>query len=294
MAVFSTVYLGLAVKYIIPWFRSGEQVHYVGYFSQFGSTLDEVVTNLVSNPSLLFSELFAVSSWVYAVALLVPLGGMALFSPSRLLVGLPLFGILCLNQIDKSPQHHFHAPLIPILFWATTAGVSRFPHVFRRSIPGTTQPENRFGPRFAAWFVLTSAISTGLFSSMGPFGIGFWDPDSSMYWKPRYTIQERARQFGLISSEIPHTARVFSTDFVHPRFTHYARSYDYSSYDRVTDQELTKPVPGETYYIVIDTQHPYSTIKSPNDIPEYREHPEVWELLPDETEGYFIVLKRRD
>lgn len=294
MAVLSTLYLGLAVKYIIPWFRSGEQVHYVGYFSQFGSSLEEVVTNIATKPSLLFSELFSLSSWVYAIALLVPLGGMALFSPSRLLVGLPLFGILCLNQIDKTPQHHFHAPLIPILFWATAAGVRHFPQGLRRANTNSDNDEERLAPQFAAWFVLTSAISTGLFSSMSPFGIGFWDPHSALSWKGRYTIQERAKKFTAIPPQIPRTARVFSTDFVHPRFTHYERSYDYSSYERVTDEELTNPVPGETYYIVIDTQHPYSTIKTPADIPEYRDHPDEWELLPDKTDGYFIVLKRRD
>ena len=87
---------------------------------------------------------------------------------------------------------------------------------------------------------------------------------------------------------------MFSTDFVHPRFTHHKRSYDYSAYPRKTDEELTNPVPGETYYLVIDTRHTYSTIKTPEDIPEYRKNPEDSELLPDETDGYYIVLKRRD
>ena len=44
---------------------------------------------------------------------------------------------------------------------------------------------------------------------------------------------------------------------------------------------------------MIDTQHPYSKIKRPDQVPEYRDHPDQWELLPDTTEGYFIVLKRK-
>jgi len=44
---------------------------------------------------------------------------------------------------------------------------------------------------------------------------------------------------------------------------------------------------------VIDTRHPYSRIKTPDQIPELRDHPDQWELLPDVTEGYFIVLKRK-
>ncbi len=44
---------------------------------------------------------------------------------------------------------------------------------------------------------------------------------------------------------------------------------------------------------MIDTRHKYSDIKTPNDVPEYRDHADEWELLPDETHGCFIVLKRR-
>ena len=45
--------------------------------------------------------------------------------------------------------------------------------------------------------------------------------------------------------------------------------------------------------IVIDTQHPYSRIRKLDDVPELKKEPGEWEVLPDETNGYFIVLKRR-
>lgn len=301
MAIFNVIYLILALKVIMRWFRGGAEIHYVGYFQKFGSSLEEVVRNILGNPELLFSELFAVTTPIYAMMLLVPLGMMALFSPSRLLVGLPLFGLLCLNELSRTPHHHFHAPIIPILFWAAAAGVAKFPGCIKR--PGTSTDPNaqkkRMQTLWAAYFVVASAFATGLYSSMGPLGIGFWDPHSPAYWKDRYIVQERAKKFALIYDEIPKHARVFSTDFVHPRFTHHARSYDYSSYPRKTDEELKKPEPGVTYYLVIDTRHPYNLkdpngIQKPEDIKEYREHPEEWELLPDETDGYYFVLKRRN
>ncbi len=197
IAVCSTLYLALAVKYIIPSFRGGEQVHYVGYFQRFGSTLEEVVKNILGNPKLLFSELFAVTTPIYAVSLLIPLGMMALFSPSRLLAGLPLFGLLCLNQIARTPVHHFHAPLIPILLWATAAGVARFPCISWKS------SEPKPSSQWAAWFVLTSAFATGLFASISPLGIGFWDQNSSAYWKGRYLIGERAKSSQLFWMRSP-------------------------------------------------------------------------------------------
>ena len=37
-----------------------------------------------------------------------------------------------------------------------------------------------------------------------------------------------------------------------------------------------------------------STIRKPADVPEYREHPDQWELLRHDAEDYFIVLRRRE
>ena len=39
-------------------------------------------------------------------------------------------------------------------------------------------------------------------------------------------------EFAKIAHFIPQSARVASTDFVHPRYTHFDRSYDYSNYRR--------------------------------------------------------------
>jgi hypothetical protein len=135
----------------------------------------------------------------------------------------------------------------------------------------------------AAWCLLCSAC-VGFFLGLSPATLAFWDPDSRANWRKNYVPGERARQFATVLAEIPVESHVASTDFVHPRFTHYARSYDYSDYRKI--------VPDDTDYIVIDTQHPYSKIKTPQQVKELREHPEEWELVPDRTGGYFIVLRR--
>ena len=44
---------------------------------------------------------------------------------------------------------------------------------------------------------------------------------------------------------------------------------------------------------MIDTQHPYSQIKRPEEVKEYHDAPDQWELLDDPSGGYFVVLKRR-
>ena len=73
-----------------------------------------------------------------------------------------------------------------------------------------------------------------------------------------------------------------STDFVHPRFTHHERSYDYSAYRPV--------IPADTEYIVIDTLHPYSRIRRIEQVKEFRDHPDEWDVL---MQGAYLVLKRR-
>ena len=290
LSVFAVVYLALVVKVLIPWFRGGTQVHYVGYFQKFGNSLGEVVSNILFNPGLLLGELIQPDTFIYALALLVPLGLLPLFSPGRLLVGLPLFGLLCLNELAHDPRHHFHAPIVPILCWAAAYGVGNVTTVLRR-----WKSEPAYLAQTQTWathFLWSSSLATGLFFSLGPAGLVFWDSGSNWYWGQLYVPGERARQFEKIADLIPPESRVASTDFVHPRYTHHARSYDYSNYRRkVNDYEAG--VPEDTDYIVIDTQHPYSEIKTPDQISEYREHPDEWELLPDKTDGYFIVLKRK-
>ena len=102
----------------------------------------------------------------------------------------------------------------------------------------------------------------------------------------------RADQFEKVFAKIPRESRVASTDFVHPRFTHHERSYDYSKVlRRVANYE--DRVPDDTDFIVIDARGPYSGIKSPDQVRERQTEPDRWKVLPDETDGYFIVLRRK-
>ncbi len=289
VSCFAVIYLVFVVKIAIPWFRGGEQVHYVAYFSNLGNSPEEVIKNILWNPSLLMGELFRTDTFIYGLALIIPLGLIPLLSPSRLLVAAPLFSLLCLNEIARNPFHHFHAPLVPILCWAAATGLGNIPSIIDR---WSMKCKLLSVQTFATHFLWSSALATGLFFSLGPLGLGFWDTGSKVYWKKLYVPGERAKQFEKVIPLIPLESKVASTDFIHPRFTHHARPYDYSKYPRKVNDN--KPgAPADTDYIVIDTQHPYSEIKTPDQIPEYRDHPEKWELIPDQTNGHFIILKRK-
>lgn len=300
--VVAVIYLLVVVKWVIPWFRGQETVHYATYFPKFGESPTEIVWNMLTRPGLLFSELFTPGMVAYSLHLLVPLGLMSLFAPGRLLVGLPLWVLLCLNEMAHKPYypvHHFHAPLIPILLWSAIVGVENVAKVWGRLCGPTLQshPEPASAARrismIASTFALGCSIGCGLFNSVGPQSLQFWDPGRMFHWHNLYVITERARLFDRVLEQIPPSARVASTDFVHPRFTHHERSYDYSHYQRAVAGGTTN-VPVDTDYIVIDTGHRYSWIHSADEVRELQEEPNRWELLPIETKGYFIVLRRRD
>jgi uncharacterized membrane protein len=347
LALFGVVYTIAVIKFVLPYFRGGADVHFAKYFADLGGSSGEIVRNAFARPGLFLGRFFNVKSTVFALALMLPVGFVSLLSPGRLAVGLPLFAVLCLSPITNKPYHHFHAPLVPIVFWSAAAGLANVPAVWEwvfrrvirrsrmkegaspvplerripsaairateRSLPVAVQDagwrvENRewrmedgrdvavvfqtpssilYLPSsisVAATWALASSLAIGLFISLGPFGIAFWDPFSSGHWRKLYVPGPRASMLPRVLSQIPPTSRVASTDFVHPRFTHHERSYDYSDY---------RPnVPADADYIVIDKQHPYSKIKRPEDVKELHENPESWKLLPDDTGGLFIVLER--
>jgi len=320
MSVLSVCYLLLVLLVLIPAFREGRDPHYTGYFGWLNEAAVEnggsdgdaqpagplgIAQVLFAQPTIWLGRLFSMQSMFYALALLVPAGFLAVFSPGRLAVALPLFGVLCLMEVSGGdstdagfplvPFHHFHAPLIPIVFWASAAGLSHAAGFWRRlweRLRHTKELTVVADP--TAWgrhFAWTSALAGGLFFSLGPLGVPFWDAGSTWTWRSLYVPGERAEEFPAAIAMIPSSARVASTDLIHPRFTHYQRSYDYSEYPRAVNDN--KPgAPPDTDYIVIDKQARYSNITQPQQIREFREHPHDWKLLLNND--FFIVLQRKN
>lgn len=289
LLVGSGLSLWLATRVVMPWFRPGQEIHYASYFSRLGETPEAIVRTILTRPGFVAGELLTPATLLYALALLVPVGGLALLSPGRLAVGVPFWSILCLNELARDPRHQFHAPLVAIVFWATAAGLGRWPDFVTRWLRIASTRSRPEWLRLGSHWLWTSSLATGLWFSLSPLGVPFWDPGSNWNAWRLYGPTSRGADFAAIAPRIPVTARVASTDFVHPRFTHYERSYDYSAFRRqVSGYE--RRVPDDTEYIVIDTTHPYSRWKTPGDVPEYHES-DKWELL---AEGAFIVLKRRE
>lgn len=312
VGVVSFVYVLAAVLLIIPAFRSGAAVHYSRYFGDLGSSPGDLVRTTLRDPLRVLGTVCTLRTVLYVLVFSVPVGFLVFRSPLRLMAGGLTFLMLSLIQLGNSaasgtdatqgasafselppvPYHHFHAPLLPVLFWAAAAGLR--PRTAGRV---RSQLERRglwpsFSSERAARFACYCALFTAFTNSMMPPGAAFWSADSrTSYWK-LFVPGPRAVQFQKVLTQLPLSSRVASTDYVHTRLTHFERSYDYSNYLRAVNN-YQPGVPPDTEFIVIDTQHPYSTIRSPDQVPELQQTPSDWELLPDQTEGYFILLKRR-
>lgn len=296
LTVFAVAYLLLATRVVIPWFRNGAELHYVSYFPKFGDSFGAVVINMLTNPRLLFSELVTAGSCGYLLSLLFPLAFLPVLSPSRFAVGVPILGLLCLNElvkIEPQPWHHFHAPVVPVLFWSAAHGAARLQQHGRFGLARLADRLTHATPEYTPALALTLCLCFGAFVGSTPLGVRFWDPGSFYHWRSLYAPDRRAELFPLVLEQVPADARVASTDFVHPRFTHHERSYDYSHYRRrVAGYE--DRVPDDTDFIVIDTHHHYSEIHSPDQVRELQTEPHNWDLLEDRTDGHFIILRRRE
>ena len=147
-------------------------------------------------------------------------------------------------------------------------------------------------PANLLWALVGCALGTAVTGSMMPMGANFWSEESAYGRRQLYVPGLRAVEFAEILAMLPETSRVASTDYVHTRLTHFERSYDYSGYPRAVNN-YQPGVPADTDYIVIDTSHPYSAVRSLDQVRELQTEPDQWKVLPDTTDGFFIVLKRR-
>ena len=314
LLVFSLAWVLLAVLVVIPAFRGGEAVHYSRYFGDLGNSPGDLFRTALHSPGRIFSQLFSFRTLYYVLVLTVPLGLNPLRRPMYLIAGAATFGMLSVIQLGNSsattdvsglaelppiPFHHFHAPLLPVLFWAAAASL-RSSHgassrrAGRRQPPGTppSNQQTRDSAASAARLAFFCAACTAISGSLMPVGATFWSDASPFGRGNLYASGERATEFQKVLALLPTDVRVASTDYVHTRLTHFDRSYDYSGYLRAVNNY--KPgVPADTDYIVIDTGHRYSEIKSIDQVRELKEEPEKWEVVPNDSHGLFIVLKRK-
>jgi Predicted membrane protein (DUF2079) len=328
--VFAALYLLFVLTIFIPKFRDGPP-HYMAYYPELGHTPWEIASNVSRNPGLLFKPLSSSENLQFVITLVAPLALLPLVGIGRLWLCLPTLVSILLIQLGDahSPYFHFHAPLVPILFWAAAEGLNRMKSLTdwlakrpaNEPVPATDQPQDSW-PSVAGFARLAAgcALVSGFFFGKSPLSLAFYDPDAGLrgYWRvlycpngmitlhlrqvqqlfPTMTEQDveslnrvgRVRSFDRLFRLIPPDASVATTDFVRPRFTHHRECHQYG------EGGLKPHVnPDQIDYIVIDRIGPYSNWLGGEQLRELIEHPDRWELMHWEPDDdlFFRVIKAK-
>ncbi len=275
VAVFGLAYLWLAVAVLIPFFRGGPP-HYMAYYPSLGHSPAEVLQTAVREPEKVAALLWSPDNARLLAMLLVPLAGLPLLAPARLAVALPSFVPLLLGELPglKQPLFHFHAPLVPLLFWAV-AGSFR-----RHSIRGRQHA--------VGMLVAALCLAANVWWGKSPLSINFWDPHAGLlgYYGVLYVPGERVERFSRFYDAIPLSASVAATDYVRPRFTHHRECHEIGA------SGLKPHVrPEQVDYLVVDLRGPYSDPQAGRRVPESIHRPGGWETVYEDD--YFLVVRAR-
>lgn len=305
LSVATAIYLLVTVLVIIPAFRSGEHVHYARYFGSLGNTPGELIRTALQDPLAVVAQALQVQTLIYIAVFVVPLALLPMRRPWVMSAGVVTFGMLSLLQFSTDsadlppvPYHHFHAPLLPVVFWAAICALSKLGASSAESGEQSgTLKDGRFSAGEISALAFCCCLATAFTGSLSPLGATFWSETSSFGYRQLYKPSDqqrrgRAESIGAIVEQIPMSARVASTDYVHTRLTHHERSYDYSGYLRAVNN-YQPGVPSDTDFIVLDLTHPYSSIRSADDVPELQQDESIWQLRKDLSNDYFLVLERR-
>ena len=279
LSVTSVAYLWFALRVAIPWFRGGPP-HYMAYYPSLGRTPDEVLHTVLAEPTVVVRLLLDPANLGLVLGLLVPLGFLPLLAPGSLLVALPSAAPLLLGELAglKQPIFHFHAPLVPVLFWSAARGLGRL-----SALKHVRPPVSWY-----ACFALCAALVAGFWQGKSPASLAFYDPGADLmgYWRRLYVPGERVRRFERLYPLIPVDASVAATDYVRPRFTHHRACHEIGA------SGLKPHVrPDQVDYLVIDLRGPYSDPVAGLRVPFTIQHPNGWETVY--RDAYFLVTRAR-
>lgn len=122
----SVVWFLLAMYWVIPMFSITREQLFLHFYVDFGSTPLEIVTNVLTRPDLVLTNLLQPEKLDFVVKLLAPFGFIPLVGLPVLLIGTPAFAINLLSvnpAMYTADRGHYIADFIPWLVWGTLFGV---------------------------------------------------------------------------------------------------------------------------------------------------------------------------
>ncbi len=194
--------------WIIPLFRDDTAVYpQLFYYGYLGSSYNEILNTLLSDPLILLRTLLTVERLQGFVRLLLPLGLiLPLLSPALLVIAVPSAALLVFSGDVEMAQFDkwYTAPILPVLFTAVAVLLLRL-------------DENN--ARRAVLALLATAVAGFLLFSPLPLG-GDYDP-------ALYAITEHDQIALAMLDEVPPAASVATQPHYVPHLTHRKQIYHY-------------------------------------------------------------------
>ncbi len=235
---------------VIPYFHQAatgakKVSHVVTYYEDFGKDWEEIKETVRTRPLFVLGYAFSHNSIKkidFLFYLFVPLVFVGVLAPGILAIALPTFALSFLASRDSlyDIKFYYHTPLIPFFFISAIYGARRLVNWLPVKFARLFTKEHAL--RFVAALLIFSAFFANILQAKSPTSILFYYPHSSFYWRNLYIPKAKALHLAEIKGLIPAEARLATTNFLSPHFTHYKRDYVFPKYP-----------PGEVDYIVVDT-----------------------------------------
>ena len=184
-----------------------EAYRQLDYFEEWGNSVPEIVTNIITRPQLVLSKIFDTEGLAALWQLLLPVGFvLPLLAPDILLIGLPSLVILLLSSY--APMHQlanwYLAAFLIVLYAAVGIGLTRWSQKQTWMLTAV---------------LLTSTLIGFTLYSYAPFG-GRFRPEA-------YRLNEHHRRAAEIIDKIPPEAAIAAQSAYTPHLSHREIIYVY-------------------------------------------------------------------
>jgi len=174
--ILSAVVFISATYLFIPYFTKGTSYYNIA-FSKLGTSIPDILKNIILNPKLLITEFF--SDWkkqLFIFSIFAPVMFIALLSPLELLPVLPVTFIGIITQIPNyyMVRSHYFASIVPGLFIAFIYGLKKLQKV--KKLP---------------FYLIIWIIVINMILSPSPISLTFWSKTNFSYSRNAYIITKR-------------------------------------------------------------------------------------------------------
>lgn len=246
----------VAIK-LIAFFNPDETYKFFSYYQKLGTSIPNILTNLVAHPDLWLGQLFRVQNIAYVLMVLIFSFGLPLFSLSALLPLLPILGQLFLSGFgggEVTLFSHYSTLILPALFFSSLFSLrywSKTPNpnakVFFPRLADRLTRMNRDFPALIPIVVGTIMIYS--ISTIAPF-------PTMIRQTLRSSTSDRTDRLQTALTKLPPRATGLGSFSLLPFLTDrpelYSLHYAWRGTRQFSDQPF--PFPDSLAYAILDTQ----------------------------------------